>query len=343
MQIIQKPIGPNHNKGRSRAPIGIVIHTEVGSQAGTYAWFNNPAAQASAHYNIGYDGSIWQHVSENDRPWAQGTVDRPTSPLVKSMGSVNPNEYLISIEHEDKGVPTDRVRTDALYEASGWLVADICARYRIPCDTVHIIDHREIRASKTCPGGLDTYRIMDIANRYLNPPPPPPVIVPPIVTPAVNRYNRFATPLTMITNKDTNLWNFNKKGWDFIAVKPMAAGTEFIAVGEAEHSNGSRYYMTGYSFGQADVTGNPSFPNGVNVVDLTLIPPPIVEPTPIPDPDPMPPVPPVEPEPEEPPFEPEPTPEPAPPDPITLEPVQGLVGALVSFFRWVLSWWKSRG
>jgi len=299
MNIIQKLVGANHSKGRTHTPVGIVIHTEVGSQSGTYAWFNNPASGVSAHYNIGYDGSIWQHVSEGDRAYAQGSVYNQTSPLVRSRGTLNPNEYLISIEHEDKGNPADGSRTTALYEASGWLVAQICKRYGIPNDTIHIIDHREIRANKTCPGGLDSYRIMAIADRYLKPPPPPPAPSPPVVTPVVNKYIRFATPLKMVTNKQANLWNFNKKGFSFDIVKTLTAGQEFEAYGEAQHSNGGIYYMTAYSFGNAEVDGSPSFPYGINKIDLNLVPPPAptpvpVPPTPTPVPEPIvePPVPP---------------------------------------------------
>lgn len=295
MIVIPKFISVNFSKGRTYKPLAIVIHTQVGSQGGTYNWFNNPAAQVSAHYNVGLDGSIWQHVSEGDRAWAQGSVVSPSAPLVKQMGSVNPNEYCISIETEDKGNPAGVVRTNAQYDAVGWLIAEISKRYGIPVDTVHIIDHREIRSTKTCPGNFDSYRAMAIANAYLNPPPPPTPPPPPpptpTPTPVVKAYVKYDTPLNLITKQQTNLWNFNKSGWAFDSVKTFNAGEQFIAFGEAQHSNGGTYLMTEYSFGNADVDGSPNYPYGVNKADL--IEPPVIVPEP-----PEPPVDPVPPEPE---------------------------------------------
>jgi hypothetical protein len=173
MKIISKPIKYNFWRGRSQKVVGIVIHTEVGTQAGSYAWFNNPKAYASAHYNIGLNGSIWQHVSENDRSWHAGNKYGVTSKLVKSKGG-NPNDYLIGIEHEDRGNWRDAKRTSAMYEASGWLVAQIQKRYKFSLDRVRIIGHREIDSRKGCPGGLDLNKIIAIAKKYLKPPPPPP-------------------------------------------------------------------------------------------------------------------------------------------------------------------------
>lgn len=44
----------------SGAMMGVLMHTEDGSEGGTVSWFNNPAAQASAHFAIGLDGAIHQ-------------------------------------------------------------------------------------------------------------------------------------------------------------------------------------------------------------------------------------------------------------------------------------------
>lgn len=60
--------------GGSRQMMGLVMHTEVGNEAGTIATFNDPAKQVSAFFAIGQDGDIWQFgpVGQNWEAWAQG-------------------------------------------------------------------------------------------------------------------------------------------------------------------------------------------------------------------------------------------------------------------------------
>ncbi len=88
----------------------------------------------------------------------------------------------------------------------------------------------------------------------------------------VKRYTRFANPKNMVINKIARLWDFNKLGWNLKIVKTFKKGEPFVAVGQAEHSNGGLYYMTNYSFGNADKTGKPTFTYGVNKVDLSIKP-----------------------------------------------------------------------
>src|SRR4051794_8590959 len=63
---------------------GLVLHVEEGTESGTDGWFHNPAAQASAHFGIGKDGTLHQWVDTDDRSWAE------------SMG----NPYWWSVETE---------------------------------------------------------------------------------------------------------------------------------------------------------------------------------------------------------------------------------------------------
>lgn len=50
---------PNGSWG-SGSMMGVLEHTQVGNNPGTIAWFNNPQAQASAHFAVAQDGRIWQ-------------------------------------------------------------------------------------------------------------------------------------------------------------------------------------------------------------------------------------------------------------------------------------------
>lgn len=162
MNIIQKPAAPeNWKAGRPCPVVGIVIHVEAGTEAGTDAWFDDPEAHVSAHYGISRAGEIHQYVQEQDQAFHAGTVDRPTSALVAAMAPHGPNAWSIGIEHE--GQATDEW-TDEQYAASVGLVADICKRHAITIDRDHIIGHHEIRFGKSCPGMGDVDRIVAMAN-----------------------------------------------------------------------------------------------------------------------------------------------------------------------------------
>jgi peptidoglycan hydrolase-like protein with peptidoglycan-binding domain len=139
----------NFRKGRSNGlkPEAIVIHIICGSLESATAQFADSQTQVSAHYGVGRDGRVLQFVEEEDTAFHAGIVVSPTWKRIK--GGLNPNLYTIGIEHE--GQPTDDW-TATQYEASAELVAEIAARWQIPLDEDHIVLHREIRASKTCPG-----------------------------------------------------------------------------------------------------------------------------------------------------------------------------------------------
>lgn len=56
----------------------------------------------SAHFAVGRDGAIIQLVNIFDQAWAQGRLGPTvTWPPFNEMGRRNPNQYLISVEHED--------------------------------------------------------------------------------------------------------------------------------------------------------------------------------------------------------------------------------------------------
>jgi len=101
----------------SGAITGVIMHTMVGTQAGTIAWFNNPQAQASAQFGVGFDGAIHQFG-----PIGQGWI-------AWHAGAVNATWY--GIEHEDDGDPS-RPLTDAQLTASAQLTEMLCGFAGIP-------------------------------------------------------------------------------------------------------------------------------------------------------------------------------------------------------------------
>jgi N-acetylmuramoyl-L-alanine amidase len=139
----------NYRPGRpfGLRPEAIVIHIMDGSFIAGESVFSDPSTQKSAHYGISRAGDIHQYVKESDTAFHAGIVINPTWTLIKPR--INPNFYTIGVEHE--GRPDD-VWPEAQLSASAALVGEIASRWSIPLDELHVIRHREIRASKTCPG-----------------------------------------------------------------------------------------------------------------------------------------------------------------------------------------------
>ena len=106
----------------------IVIHDIEGDSSTAIQLFQRPDFAASAHYVIGYDGSITQMVREHDIAWHAGNWDY--------------NTRAIGIEHA--GFASQNLYTTAEYNASAALAASICSRYGVPLDRNHVIAHAEV-------------------------------------------------------------------------------------------------------------------------------------------------------------------------------------------------------
>ena len=147
----------NYREGRpfGLQPEAIVIHIMDGSFAAGESVFSDSTTQKSAHYGISREGVVHQYVHESDTAYHAGIVVNPSWDLLKP--GVNPNFYTIGIEHE--GVAAD-VWTEAQMEASAALVEQIGTRWGIQLDPEHVIRHHQIRATKTCPGGLDVGQLL---------------------------------------------------------------------------------------------------------------------------------------------------------------------------------------
>ena len=118
----------------------VVIHLADGSLAGTSAWFANPAARVSAHYTVGIDGRVVQHVGEADTAW--------------HAGDATANRESIGVEHEGRHPEGgDWVPGRIQLEASAKLVAEICLRHGIAPSVETIVPHSSINPRKPrCPG-----------------------------------------------------------------------------------------------------------------------------------------------------------------------------------------------
>src|SRR5258708_30795649 len=97
----------------------LVIHDMEGSYSGSIAWFQNPSAQASAHYCIrSPDGEITQQVHDGDTAWHAGNWDT--------------NQHAIGIEHEAYAHTGSQRCTEAMYKSSAALVRSLADPFHIP-------------------------------------------------------------------------------------------------------------------------------------------------------------------------------------------------------------------
>lgn len=150
MKIKQDLTKVNFTKGRSGYHIeGIVIHSMVGTQAGSISWFKNPDAKASAHYCISKDGDVVQTVLDEDFAWHAGNVSaKPENmPFVLKdnwdAGIKNPNFYTIGIELEDNA-DVHWNYPEKQMTALRDLIKFLSEKYNIPLKRSHIVLHREV-------------------------------------------------------------------------------------------------------------------------------------------------------------------------------------------------------
>jgi len=133
----------------------IIIHTNGAKGTDLFNWFQNNTIQVSAHYQIYLTGQIDQYASEDDTAYHAGVWEE--------------NLRSIGIEHEDDGNPNDSTRTDAQYESSAQLIADIYRRHGLPFnDMGRIKPHNEFVPTRSCPAGLSIDRIRTRVNQILN-------------------------------------------------------------------------------------------------------------------------------------------------------------------------------
>jgi len=70
---VKRPIAHNFGKGglKGHTIQGAVLHIQQGTENGTWSWFNNPDAKASAHFGNPKTGKLEQFVDTDDKAWAQ--------------------------------------------------------------------------------------------------------------------------------------------------------------------------------------------------------------------------------------------------------------------------------
>ena len=135
-------IDPNGIKHGIRA---LVLHITDGSYESTINHFQNPNG-ASAHYIVREDGETVQMVEEKDASWHAGKV---VNPRWQGYSGSNPNYATIGVEVVSKG------QFPQIRQWLAWarLCKEIITRNSIQLDSMGIVNHNEINAGKSCPGG----------------------------------------------------------------------------------------------------------------------------------------------------------------------------------------------
>src|SRR3990167_1220116 len=156
LNIIQST-SKNFFKGRSgHKPELIVVHCTDGAHPGDLNWLRGGGtSQVSSHYLVTPGGEVIQLVKDEDVAWHAGVVVSPTARLLKP--GINPNLYTIGIETSLRpGAVMNEAQARALKE----LVKLVAERHGIALDRDHVIGHKEIRASKSCPGTISVDKLV---------------------------------------------------------------------------------------------------------------------------------------------------------------------------------------
>lgn len=112
----------------------IVIHDIEGTPASALSVFQNPQSQASAHYIVGADGTVYQVVREHD--------------IAYHDGNFWSNMHSIGIEHEGWDSTGYRYYNATEYLASAKLVTYLLKKYAIPLDHSHVAAHATVYTDK---------------------------------------------------------------------------------------------------------------------------------------------------------------------------------------------------
>lgn len=145
-QLIDHP-SPNHGPRRSGPVDMLVLHyTGMRDGAAALARLCDPAAEVSAHYLVGEDGTIFRLVAEDRRAWHAGASywagERDINSRSIGIELVNPG-------HEWGYRPFPAAQMAALTE----LAADIIARHAIP--PARVLGHSDVAPGrKQDPGEL---------------------------------------------------------------------------------------------------------------------------------------------------------------------------------------------
>lgn len=120
---------PTAAVGGEITPRGVMSHVMQGWQATMIRWARERprVTPKSAHFTIGRDGRIVQHVPIRRQAWHAGRLDPGEPPRWSLLPpGANPNDYAIGIEHEGfSGEPWPDAQVQATIRVHRWLFAEL--------------------------------------------------------------------------------------------------------------------------------------------------------------------------------------------------------------------------
>jgi len=201
---------------RGFKPEAIVIHCLNENLAHSESVFLDPTSRMSLHYAVALSGAVHQYVEENHSAFHAGIVVNPQWNKLKT--NVNPNFYTIGIALEGHA---DDAHPGAQLAASATLILEIAARWGIPLDSEHVVEHSRIRASRNCPGsGLDVAALLA-------------------------RVPASIPPLTLRTTRNVNLRNQGPNTASPIdRILPAGSNLSVVGFTVGERVEGNAYWYT---------------------------------------------------------------------------------------------------
>ncbi len=244
-----------------------------GSNSANWSGLINPYTGARSYAQAHFAG---QRVDDStpDATAAERAAGYRLVPLIQDVwgqiawhaGNWTMNRRSIGIEH------LGDYRNYPLRDGDIKVIADFWrGRDRELSGNTYVYGHQQVSDAGTeCPA-----RIMEsmqaIINKINENPAPTPA-----PTPNVTKYVKL-TKQTYRFIRNANLWNFDADTQAAMkVVKSFNAGDTIDIVGKAIYKSGSEYFMTEYSFGQADTTGKPTATTGIIKVDLELVVTPVI-------------------------------------------------------------------
>lgn len=137
--------------GHTYNPIAVCLHITDSSFQSAKNWIQNPDSYVSYNYLLDERGEAYEVVHPSHAAWANGLVVNPTWKRLQhdSNGyTINPNLYTISIAIANQGLFPN------IQAWKKWVkfVKSVCEEHSFPINDLYVIDHRDIRANKSCPG-----------------------------------------------------------------------------------------------------------------------------------------------------------------------------------------------
>lgn len=129
--------------------------------SGVLAHFRNPSSQASAHFVIDRDGTIYQCVSTTKAAWTNGDLRSPrrdipalNAALARTAGfggRINFNDFCVTVEYH--GLPEIGI-TEAQYARGVELARYVCDRWDVPRHRYGQLRHADLNSEtrRHCPG-----------------------------------------------------------------------------------------------------------------------------------------------------------------------------------------------